>query len=232
MRKKKEILRMLLVSEIAAVCITAAVAGRTITVWAAEQGLSESQSTISTTVPDSHNIRVEREHANVVFEEEESRDEEGISDNFTVDRFSEPKIQITPEKGWKIKRILLNDQDVTEQLKDGVLTLSPVYEDQQLVIETEEGEPAENPDDNKDPENPTDGGKDQSKGNGTGNTGGLKDTETKSPKKNTSNNRKKQWKEIKAAVTGDEALPKLLIISVIVSSGLLVGMLVREKKEE
>ena len=82
-----------------------------------------SQSTINTTVPDSHNIRVEKSHAIVAFEDEETRDEEGISDNFVVDRFAEPKIQITPEEGWKVSRILLNGEDVTEQFKDGYLTL-------------------------------------------------------------------------------------------------------------
>ena len=112
-----------------------------------------SQSTISTTVPDSHNIRVEKSHAIVAFEDEETRDEEGISDNFVVDRFAEPKIQITPEEGWKVSRILLNGEDVTEQFKDGYLTLEEVCEDTTLVIETAEdtsGGESKDPDKDKD----------------------------------------------------------------------------------
>ena len=34
--------------------------------------------------------------------------------------------------------MLVNGEDVTDQLKDGMLTLPEVYEDQQIVVETEE----------------------------------------------------------------------------------------------
>ena len=63
---------------------------------------------------------------------------EGNIDNFVVDRFAEPKIRITPEEGWKVSRILLNGEDVTEQFQDGYLTLEEVCEDTTLVIETAE----------------------------------------------------------------------------------------------
>ena len=101
----------------------------TMSVLAADAGSSSnSQSTISTTVPDSHNIRVEKSHADVVIEGEEDQIEGNI-DNFVVDRFAEPKIRITPEEGWKVSRILLNGEDVTEQFKDGYLTLEEVCPD-------------------------------------------------------------------------------------------------------
>ena len=59
----------------------------TMSVLAADAGSSSnSQSTISTTVPDSHNIRVEKSHADVVIEGEEDQTEGNI-DNFVVDRF-------------------------------------------------------------------------------------------------------------------------------------------------
>ena len=91
----------------------------TMSVLAADAGSSSnSQSTISTTVPDSHNIRVEKNHADVVIEGEEDQTEGNI-DNFVVDRFAEPKLRITPEKGWKVSKILLNGEDVTEQFQDG-----------------------------------------------------------------------------------------------------------------
>ena len=94
----------------------------TMSVLAADAGnSSNSQSTISTTVPDSHNIRVEKSHTDVVIEGEEDQIEGNI-DNFVVDRFAEPKIRITTEKGWKVSKILLNGEDVTEQFQDGYLT--------------------------------------------------------------------------------------------------------------
>ena len=34
--------------------------------------------------------------------------------------------------------MLVNGENVTDQLKDGMLTLPEVYEDQQIVVETEE----------------------------------------------------------------------------------------------
>ena len=71
----------------------------TMSVLAADAGSSSnSQSTISTTVPDSHNIRVEKSHTDVVIEGEEDQTEGNI-DNFVVDRFAEPKIRIAPEEG-------------------------------------------------------------------------------------------------------------------------------------
>ena len=70
----------------------------TMSVLAADAGSSSnSQSTISTTVPDSHNIRVEKSHADVVIEGEEDQIEGNI-DNFVVDRFAEPKIRIATER--------------------------------------------------------------------------------------------------------------------------------------
>ena len=55
-----------------------------------------------------------------------------------MDRFAEPKIRIAPEEGWKVSKIFLNGEDVTEQFKDGYLTLEEVCEDLTLVIETAE----------------------------------------------------------------------------------------------
>ena len=70
----------------------------TMPVLAADTGSSSNaQSTISTTVPDSHNIRIEKSHADVMIEGEENQ-AEGNIDNFVVARFAKPKIRITPEK--------------------------------------------------------------------------------------------------------------------------------------
>ena len=202
----------------------------TLSVLAADAGsTSNSQSTISTTVPDSHNIRVEKSHAIVAFEDEETRDEEGISDNFVVDRFAEPKIQITPEEGWKVSRILLNGEDVTEQFKDGYLTLEEVCEDTTLVIETAEdtsGGESKDPDKDKDQDKDKNPGKnpdkDKDTNKGTTGSGKGKDSGEKTPM-----NKLKNWK---AAVTGDEARPMLYAIAVI-AAGVISVLILRRKSK-
>ena len=185
----------------------------TMSVLAADAGSSSnSQSTISTTVPDSHNIRVEKSHADVVIEGEEDQIEGNI-DNFVVDRFAEPKIRITPEEGWKVSRILLNGEDVTEQFKDGYLTLEEVCEDTTLVIETAEdtsGGESKDPDKDKDPNK------------GTTGSGKGKDSGEKTPM-----NKLKNWK---AAVTGDEARPMLYTIAVI-AAGVISALILRRKSK-
>lgn len=185
----------------------------TLSVLAADAGsTSNFQSTISTTVPDSHNIRVEKSHADVVIEGEEDQSD-GNMDNFVVDRFAKPKIQIIPEKGWKVSRMLLNGEDVTEQFKDGYLTLEEVCEDLTLVIETaEDTGGGENKDQDKD--------KDPNKG--TTGSGKGKDSGEKTPM-----NKLKNWK---AAVTGDEARPMLYTIAVI-AAGVISVLILRRKSK-
>ena len=172
-----------------------------------------SQSTISTTVPDSHNIRVEKSHAIVAFEDEETQDEEGISDNFVVDRFAEPKIQITPEEGWKVSRILLNGEDVTEQFKDGYLILEEVCEDLTLVVETAEdtsGGESKDPDKDKDKGTP---------GGGNGQDSGKKTPMNK-------------LKNRMAAVTGDEARPMLYVLAAIAAAAVVISVTVIRRKNK
>lgn len=185
----------------------------TMSVLAADAGSSSnSQSTISTTVPDSHNIRVEKSHADVVIEGEEDQIEGNI-DNFVVDRFAEPKIRITPEEGWQVSRILLNGEDVTEQFQDGYLTLEEVCEDTTLVIETAgdtSGGESKDPDKDKDPNK------------GTTGSGKGKDSGEKTPM-----NKLKNWK---AAVTGDEARPMLYTIAVI-AAGVISVLILRRKSK-
>lgn len=108
---------------------------------AAQTGISSvtQQSTINTTVPDTHMVTIRSEHAQVSYQHEEGDDEETQETvTYAVERFSSPQFQIQPKKGWKITAVLVNGEDVTDQLKDGMLTLPEVYEDQLLVVETEE----------------------------------------------------------------------------------------------
>ena len=182
----------------------------TMSVLAADAGSSSnSQSTISTTVPDSHNIRVEKSHADVVRDGEEDQTEGNI-DNFVVDRFADPKIWITPEKGWKVSKILLNGEDVTEQFQDGYLTLEEVCEDTTLVIETAEdtsGGESKDPDKDKDPGKNPDKDKDTNKDTNKGTTGNGNGQD--SGKKTPMNKLKNRM----AVVTGDETRPMLYVLA-------------------
>ena len=216
---------LIIAATVIAMCFT------TLSVLAADAGsTSNSQSTISTTVPDSHNIRVEKSHAIVAFEDEETWDEEGISDNFVVDRFAEPKIQITPEEGWKVSRILLNGEDVTEQFKDGYLTLEEVCEDLTLVIETAEdtsGGESKDPDKDKDQDKDKNPGKnpdkDKDPSKGTPGTGKGHESEKKTPL----NKLKNQM----AAVTGDEARPMLYALAAIAAAAVISVTVIRRKNK-
>lgn len=199
----------------------------TMSVLAADAGSSSnSQSTISTTVPDSHNIRVEKSHADVVIEGEEDQIEGNI-DNFVVDRFAEPKIQITPEEGWKVSKILLNGEDVTEQFKDGYLTLEEVCEDLTLVIETAEdtsGGESKDPDKEKDPGKNPDKDKDPNKDTNKGTTGNGNGQD--SGKKTPMNKLKNRM----AVVTGDETRPMLYVLAMMVA-GVFVVLVLRRKSK-
>ena len=192
----------------------------TMSVLAADAGSSSnSQSTISTTVPDSHNIRVEKSHADVVIEGEEDQIEGNI-DNFVVDRFAEPKIRIAPEEGWKVSRILLNGEDVTEQFQDGYLTLEEVCEDTTLVIETAEdtsGGESKDPDKDKDP------GKNPDKDKGTPGGGNGQNSGKKTPMN--------KLKNRMAAVTGDEARPMLDALAAIAAAAVISVTVIRRKNK-
>ena len=195
---------MTMLAAIAAIFFT------TMSVLAADAGSSSnSQSTISTTVPDSHNICVEKSHADVVIEGEEDQIEGNI-DNFVVDRFAEPKIRIAPEEGWKVSKIFLNGEDVTEQFKDGYLTLEEVCEDLTLVIETAED---------------TSGGesKDPDKDKGTPGGGNGQDSGKKTPMN--------KLKNRMAAVTGDEARPMLYVLAAIAAAVVISVTVIRRKNK-
>ena len=210
----KKTVRIITAVFVTVMTILAAIAAMfftTMFVLAADAGSSSnSQSTISTTVPDSHNIRVEKSHADVVIEGEEDQTEGNI-DNFVVDRFAEPKIRIAPEEGWKVSKILLNGEDVTEQFKDGYLTLEEVCEDLTLVIETAE--------DTSDGES-----KDPDKDKGTPGGGNGQDSGKKTPMN--------KLKNRMAAVTGDEARPMLYVLAAIAAAAVVISVTVIRRKNK
>ena len=80
---------------------------------------SRETGTIRTTVPTEHSVSIEAQHASALYLE----GTKGESDAYVVPRFSEPSFQLSVEKGWMLERVLLNDQDVTNQVTQGVLVI-------------------------------------------------------------------------------------------------------------
>ncbi len=92
-----------------------------------------SQSGFETTVPKTHTVSIEAEHASASYIE----GEKGLSTAYPVPRSSQPQFQITADEGYTIKRVLLNGEDVTSKMANGILKLPEVYENQVIEIETE-----------------------------------------------------------------------------------------------
>lgn len=90
---------------------------------------SEGSAVISASVPDSHTVTVDAEHAQVFYNSVSGTE-------FTVDRLSEPRFLIRPENGWRVAKVTLNGENVTAQLMSGYLTLPAVYEDKTIAVET------------------------------------------------------------------------------------------------
>ena len=85
---------------------------------------------ISVTVPGSHTLTVSAEHAQVLCGGQ-------WGESFSVERLSGPRLLIRPEDGYKVKKVTLNGEDVTEAVIGGYYTLGPVYEEKDLAVETE-----------------------------------------------------------------------------------------------
>ena len=102
-----------------------------VTAFAAEPKVDETNTVISVTVPGSHKITVTADSARVFYE--------GVSgEEFTVERLSTPRLLIRAESGKVIKTVMLNDADVTAFLHGGYLDLAPVYEDKVITVTTED----------------------------------------------------------------------------------------------
>lgn len=109
-----------------------------------------SQSGFETTVPKTHTVSIEAEHASALYID----GDKGLSTAYPVPRLSQPQFQITADEGYVIKRVLLNGEDVTGKMVNGILKLPEVYENQVIVVETKViGEKPEEP--TTDSEEPT-----------------------------------------------------------------------------
>ena len=215
------------IAVLAGICMLVSVQG---TVFAADRNspddLSDQtvQSVIRADVPDSHKITVKGEHVTVSLEggnQEENQEENSI----LVERLSEPKLKFSPEKGWKIKKVLLGDTDVTSQVKDGIITLASVYEDLILTVETEKIKDESGA--KTDSKSNTSFGQktnQNSKNNQTSTTNGTKTTAN-------SGSATTVGQGIKAAVTEDEMNVGIYGIGAVAAGGIAVRCLKRKKKK-
>ena len=85
---------------------------------------------ITTTVPTTHTITVDRVDGAAVFFNGQS------GTNFTVDRFDRLQLLICPDSGRVLTRVLVNGEDVTALVQGGYYTLPAACEDLTLQVET------------------------------------------------------------------------------------------------
>lgn len=215
------------IAVLAGICMLVSVQG---TVFAADRNspddLSDQtvQSVIRADVPDSHKITVKGEHVTVSLEGGNQEE-----NSILVERFSEPKLKFSPEKGWKIKKVLLGDTDVTSQVKDGIITLASVYEDLILTVETEKikdesGAKTDSKSNTKPNTSSSQKSNQSSKNNQTSTTNGTKTTAN-------SGSATTAGQGIKAAVTEDEMNVGIYGIGAVAAGGIAVRCLKRKKKK-
>lgn len=103
-----------------------------ISVYAAElnESTADSGAVISAEVPSTHTLTVSADKAAVTFGGK-------TGTTFEVPRLTEFVLQISTDNGYKVTKVLLNDEDVTKAYADGKITLSGIYEDATLTILTE-----------------------------------------------------------------------------------------------
>lgn len=94
---------------------------------------------IDTVVPDNHTVTV-----NVTGDATVELDGKAGT-TFTVDRLSEPVLRFIPADGKQIVKIILNDEDITDQLDGDTYKLAPVYEDMTLDVQVQTEDVPEQP---------------------------------------------------------------------------------------
>ena len=98
-----------------------------------EQNPTTGEATIGTEVPETHDLKL------TITGDVDVKVNGVDGKEFTVERLSEPVLEIKANDGEKITKDVLNGEDVTDQVVDGKLKLPSVYEDgvYDLSIETE-----------------------------------------------------------------------------------------------
>ena len=107
------------------ICLIAA-----FSITAFAQNSAGGDSHITTVVPSSHKITVISDGAEVSIDGTASKE-------FTVERLSEPTAVFKAEKNRWIVRVLLDDNDITNNIRGDSYTFEPVYKDMILTVTTE-----------------------------------------------------------------------------------------------
>ena len=85
---------------------------------------------VTTTVPDGLALKVMAANVQIRID--------GIaSESFTITRQDTPTLELIPAEDFYIQAVYINGEDVTGRVKDGCLTLDPVFEDLELVVLTQ-----------------------------------------------------------------------------------------------
>lgn len=85
---------------------------------------------VTTTVPDGLALKVMAANVQICID--------GIaSESFTITRQDTPTLELIPAEDFYIQAVYINGEDVTGRVKDGCLTLDPVFEDLELVVLTQ-----------------------------------------------------------------------------------------------
>ena len=85
---------------------------------------------VTTTVPDGLALKVMAANVQICID--------GVaSKSFTITRQDTPTLELIPAEDFCIQAVYINGEDVTGRVKDGRLTLDPVFEDLELVVLTQ-----------------------------------------------------------------------------------------------
>ena len=95
-----------------------------VSVWAQE-------TTLTTTVPSVHTLRIALNgNGQIVVDGVPYKQTASLQ----IKRHSTPEISVIPDSGWKLKSVMLDGQDITEEFQDGAFAFSETREDLKLTV--------------------------------------------------------------------------------------------------
>ena len=95
-----------------------------VSVWAQE-------TTLTTTVPAVHTLHITLSGNGQIVVDGVPYEQ---SASLQIKRNSTPEISIIPDSGWKLKSVLLDGQDITEEFQSGAFAFSEMREDLELTV--------------------------------------------------------------------------------------------------
>lgn len=99
-----------------------------VSVWAQE-------TTLTTTVPSVHTLHIALNgNGQIVVDGVPYKQTASLQ----IKRHSTPEISVIPDSGWKLKSVLLDGQDITEEFQSGAFAFSEMREDLKLTVVFEE----------------------------------------------------------------------------------------------